>query len=164
MGNPNGALTMVEFLDYNCGYCMRSYPEVEQLLADNKDLRLVIKEFPVLGPGSEFAAKAALASRRQGKYDQFFHALMQHKGAKNEAVVMAAASATGLDLDKLRQDMADPAIAAIIARNYQLAEALAINGTPAFVIADKIEHGAVGREALGARIAAVREAGGCNIC
>jgi protein-disulfide isomerase len=164
MGNPNGTVTMVEFLDYNCSYCMRSYPEVQQLIADDKDLRLVIKEFPVLGPGSEFAAKAALASRKQGKYNEFHHALMQHKGGKNETVVMATATAAGLDVEKLEADMADPAIAAIIIRNYRLAEALAINGTPAFVIADKIEHGAVGKEALAARIATVRKAGGCAFC
>jgi protein-disulfide isomerase len=88
---------------------------------------------------------------------------MQRKGGKNEAVVMDTASAAGLDVQKLKTDMADPAITAIINRNYQLAEALAINGTPAFVIADKIEHGAVGKDALTARIAAVRESG-CNVC
>lgn len=164
MGNLNGTVTMVEFLDYNCGYCMRSYADVQQLIADNKDLRLVIKEFPVLGPGSEIAAKAALASRKQGKYDVFHHALMEHKGGKNEAVVLAIATSAGLDIEILKADMADPAITQIIARNYQLAELLVINGTPAFVIADKIEHGAVGKEALGARIAAVRAAGGCNMC
>ncbi len=164
LGNQNGTITMVEFLDYNCGYCMRAYLEVQQLVEDNKDLRLVIKEFPVLGPGSEFAAKAALASRKQGSYNEFHHALMQHKGSKGEAAVLAIASAAGLDVEKLKADMADPTIAATIARNYQLAELLAINGTPAFVIADKIEHGAVGKEALGARIAAVRDTGACNIC
>ncbi len=164
IGNQDGTITMVEFLDYNCGYCMRAYQEVQQLVEDNKDLRLVIKEFPVLGPGSEFAAKAALASRRQGKYSEFHHALMQHKGGKSEAVVMALASSAGLDAARLKADMADPAIATVIARNYQLAELLAINGTPAFVIADKIEHGAVGKEALGARIAAVRDTGACKIC
>lgn len=164
LGNPKGSVTMVEFLDYNCGYCMRSYPEVQQLIADHKDLRLVVKEFPVLGPGSEIAARAALAARRQGKYDELHRALMERKGGKNETVVMAAAAAAGLDVEKLKADMADPAIAAIIARNYQLAEMLAINGTPAFVIAEKIEHGAVGKAALAARIAAVRDAGGCTVC
>ena len=134
------------------------------MIADNTDLRLCIKEFPLLGPGSEVAAKAALASRKQGKYDEFHHALMQHKGSKNETVVMAMAAAAGLDIAKLKADMADPGIAETIARNYQLAEALAINGTPAFVIADRIEHGAVGKEALAARIAAVRQAGSCSIC
>jgi protein-disulfide isomerase len=164
MGNPEGTITMVEFLDYNCGYCKRAYPEVHELIADNKDLRLVIKEFPVLGPGSEIAARAALAAKKQGKYSEFYHALMQHRGGKSEASVLATATELGLDIEKLKADMTDPAIAATIARNYQLAEGLIINGTPAFVIADKIEHGAVGKAALAARIAEVREAGGCNMC
>jgi protein-disulfide isomerase len=164
MGNPNGTITMVEFLDYNCGYCKRAYPEVHELIKDNKDLRVVIKEFPVLGPGSEIAARAALAARKQGKYAEFYHALMQHRGGKTETSVLTMAADVGLDLEQLKNDMADPAIVAVITRNYQLAEALTINGTPAFVIADRIEHGAVGKAALAARIAEVREAGGCNLC
>ena len=163
-GNPAGKVTVVEFFDYNCGYCKRSLPDVLKLIETDKDVKLVIKEFPILGPGSLVAAKAAVAARRQGKYWEFHLALMNEKGAIDEARVFEVAKTVGLDGAKLRRDMEDPEIAKIIARNHTTAEALGIQGTPAFVIDQTLVPGALGFEALTGAVAAVREAGGCKLC
>jgi protein-disulfide isomerase len=163
-GNPAGKVSVVEFFDYNCGYCKRSLPDVLKLTETDKDVRLVIKEFPILGPGSLVAAKAAVAARRQKKYWEFHLALMKETGAIDEARVFAVAKAVGLDVAKLRQDMEDAEVAKIIARNHATAEALGIQGTPAFVIDQTLVPGALGFEALAGAVAAVRESGGCKLC
>jgi protein-disulfide isomerase len=164
LGNPAGTVTMVEFFDYNCGYCKRALPEVAKLIESDKDLRVVIKEFPILGPGSVFAAKAALASRLQGKYSEFHHALTAIEGAKDENSVLQAAREVGLDIDKLKADMESEAIIEVIRRNYGIAEALAINGTPSFIIDDTLEPGYVPFDVLSQHVAAVRQNGGCKVC
>jgi protein-disulfide isomerase len=147
-GNPSGDVTLVEFFDYNCPYCRRVAPTVNELIEDDPDLRLVYKEFPILGPGSEFAARAALAAERQNKYGLFHEALMNANEQITEDSVLAIARQVGLDVDRLTRDMADPAIAAAIARNQALANALGITGTPSFVIGDRVVPGAVDRSTL----------------
>jgi protein-disulfide isomerase len=142
-GNEAGDVTLVEFFDYNCPYCRRVAPTVARLEKADPGLRVVYKEFPILGPGSDFAARAALASQRQGKYFAFHNALMQADGNVTEETVIEIAREVGLDTERLGADMQDPAIDAAIARNRQLASALGINGTPAFVIGDHIVPGAV---------------------
>ena len=164
LGNPKGKVTVVEFFDYNCGYCKKAIPEVEKLIQSDKDVRVVIKEFPILGPGSVFAAKAALASRSQGKYDEFHLALTKLNGVKDEASVMQVAEQVGLDLDKLKTDMESDGVSEVIGRNYSLAEALAINGTPSFIIDEALEPGYVTYDVLAQHVSAVRQNGGCRLC
>jgi protein-disulfide isomerase len=156
-GNPAGDVTLVEFFDYNCPYCRRVAPTVADLEAADPNLRIVYKEYPILGPGSQFAARAALASRKQGKYVPFHHALMQAREQVTDASVMAIARAVGLDPERLRADMQDPAIQAAIARNLQLADALGIDGTPSFVIGDRVVPGAVELRTLQGLVARARQ-------
>ncbi len=163
-GNPDGSVTMVEYFDYNCGYCKRAMPDVLKLVDDDKDLKIVMKEFPILGPGSIFAARAALASRKQGKYWEFHLALMQQRGQANEQSVLRVAEKLGLDIDKLKQDMESNDIERVLQTNVAVAQSLGINGTPAFIIDDKLIPGAVGYEALASSVGEVRDAGGCKIC
>lgn len=164
VGNPQGGVTLVEFFDYNCPYCKKSYPDVAKLIEKDSDLRVVLKEFPILGPSSLYAARAALASEKQGKYWKFHEAMLGHDGRLDEAAVLEAATGVGLDLARLKQDMAAPAIDEIIGRNMKMAEALNIEGTPAFIVDSTIIPGAVGYDGLAAAVSQVREAGGCKIC
>lgn len=164
LGNPDGKVTVVEFFDYNCGYCKRALPEVAKLIESDKDVRFVIKEFPILGPGSIYAAKAALASRNQGKYHQFHGALSKSEGVRDEASVLETARDVGLDVEKLKTDMEAEAISDVIRRNYSLAEALSINGTPSFIIDETLEPGYVSFEVLARHVSTVRQNGGCKIC
>lgn len=163
-GNPKGDVTMVEFFDYNCGWCKKGLPEVLSLVDEDKNLRLVMKEFPIFGEDSEYAARAALASGRQDKYWPFHLAMLGHQGKVTKAVVDQLAEAQGLDMKKLHADMADPKIAAVITENQKLAQALAINGTPAFIIDRKVIPGYLPKDDLAATIKDVRAAGGCTAC
>jgi protein-disulfide isomerase len=164
LGNPKGKITVVEFFDYNCGYCKKAIPEVEKLIRSDKDVRVVIKEFPILGPGSVFAAKAALASRSQGKYNEFHLALTKLDGVKDETSVMQVAEQVGLDLEKLKTDMESEGVSEVIGRNYSLAESLAINGTPSFIIDETLEPGYVTYDVLAGHVSTVRQNGGCRVC
>jgi protein-disulfide isomerase len=155
-GNPDGDVTLVEFFDYNCPYCRRVAPTVAELEQADPDLRLAYKEFPILGPGSQFAARAALASRRQGKYVPFHNALMQATEQVTEATVMKVAREVGLDTEQLRADMQDPAIEQAIARNLQLADALGITGTPSFIVGHEVVPGAVDLRTLQSLVARAR--------
>jgi protein-disulfide isomerase len=161
-GNPDGSVTMAEFFDYNCGYCKRAMSDVLALIESDDDLRVVFKEWPILGEGSRFAARAALASRRQGKYWEFHLALMETRSV-NETTTLEVAERIGLDVEQLKADMKRPEVAAVIERNMRLAAALGIQGTPAFFIDDQVIPGAVGHEALAQVIAQVRNEG-CTIC
>ena len=155
-GNPKGDVTLVEFFDYRCPYCKQVTPAIEALLADDKQLRFVYKEFPVLGPESVTAARAALAARKQGKYEALHNALMGLKGQVNEAAIFNAAKSVGLDIEALRRDMADPKIDEVLKANHALAEALDIRGTPAFVVGEEIVPGAVSLDALRQLVEAAR--------
>jgi protein-disulfide isomerase len=162
-GNPKGNVTMVEFFDYNCGFCKRALPDVLSLLKNDKQLKLVYKELPILGPGSLFAARAAIAAKKQGKYWKFHLALMRSRGA-NEPLVLSIAKQVGLDVEKLKKDMEAPEIRAEIDTNLQLAQKIGVNGTPAFIIGNRAVPGALGLAGLKAQIAGVRKEGGCKIC
>jgi protein-disulfide isomerase len=155
-GNPDGDVTLVEFFDYNCPYCRRVAPTVAEIMATDSDLRVVYKEFPILGPGSTFAARAALGAQKQGKYAPFHEALMAAGESLGEAQVLEIARAVGLDTEQLRAEMQDPAIEEAIARNLQLAHALGITGTPSFVIGDRVVPGAVDLRTLQSLIARAR--------
>lgn len=155
-GNPKGDVSLIEFFDYRCPYCKQVVPALEALLAKDKQLRFVYKEFPVLGADSVHAARAALASRKQGKYEPMHRALMAVKGQIDEAAVMKVASSVGLDVDRLKADMAAPEIDRVLKANIKLAEALEIHGTPGFVIGDEIVPGAVSLDTLKQLIDAAR--------
>ena len=142
VGNPVGALALVEFFDYRCGYCRRVKPVLDTLLAENGDLRLIHKEFPILGAESTLAARAALAAREQGGYAAFHDALMEAEEPLDHARVFETARAVGLDEERLARDMQDPAVDAALARNAALAEALGIAATPSFVIGERVVRGA----------------------
>ena len=142
-GNPEGDVTLVEFFDYNCPYCRQVSPYMAKAEASDPKLRIVYKEFPILGASSTFAAKAALAAQRQGRYVAFHRALMEAKGTLTENGVLDVAGRVGLDVVKLKADMADRKIQAAIDRTLALARALNINGTPGFVIGEQIAPGAI---------------------
>jgi protein-disulfide isomerase len=156
-GNPNGDVSLVEFFDYRCPYCKQVEPALESLLRQDRDLRMVYKEFPVLGPASVTAAKAALAAQKQGKFAAFHRAMMGLKGQIDDAAVFAVASSAGLDVGRLKRDMQAPAIEHVLKANFALADALGIDGTPGFVIGDQIVPGAIGLDDLKQLIAATRK-------
>lgn len=157
LGNPQGDVTLVEFFDYRCGYCKRAFPDIVALKEHDPQLRIVLKEFPILGPESVIAAQASLAARQQGKYAELHEALMQVQGQLDEARIMSVAEQVGLDLDRLRRDMDSPEVEAVLQRNFALAEELGIRGTPAFLTRNRIIPGAVGVEALKSMIAEARQ-------
>jgi protein-disulfide isomerase len=157
-GNPQGDVTIVEFFDYQCGYCKTVHGTMKDLLASDERIRKVYKEFPILGPGSVIASRAALASRAQGRYLAFHDALMEARGAMNEETVLRIARSVGLDVDRLRRDMSAPEVERAIRANMALAQALGIQGTPAFVIGDQVVPGAM--EIDGLRMLVRRARGG----
>lgn len=146
IGNPDGEVTVVEFFDYNCGYCKSMFETVQKSLQENDEIRLVLIEFPILGPNSITATKAALAAREQDLYGPFHQALILHRGSLNEATIMTLARGVGLNIDQLKADMKDPELDKIIAKNRDIAQQLEINGTPAFVIGSTLVPGAVSLE------------------
>jgi protein-disulfide isomerase len=155
-GNSDGDVTLVEFFDYNCGYCKTALTTIRQLLAEDLGVRLVLKEFPILSEGSEYAARAALAARVQGRYFEFHNSLMEIRGQISEEVVLEAAVQVGLDVVKLKKDMESESIISQLESNRELARSLNINGTPTFVVGDQIIPGAVDAEALRGLIREIR--------
>ena len=147
-GNPNGNVSIVEFFDYNCPYCRQVTPIVMNAEQADSQLRVVYKEFPILGPNSIFSAKAALAVHRQGKYLAFHKEMMLEHGVADEAKVLRIAAKIGVDVERMKSEMNDPAIAAMVERNIALAQALRINGTPSFVIGDQVLRGAADLKTL----------------
>jgi protein-disulfide isomerase len=155
-GNANGNATLVEFFDYRCPYCKQVEPSLEKLIAEDHQLRFVFKEFPVLGPDSETAARVALAARKQGKYDAFHRAMMGTTGHIDEAVIFKVAASAGLDVDRVRQDMKSPDIDKQLKANLELGKTLDLDGTPSFIVGDTIVPGAVSADDLKQLIAGTR--------
>ncbi|WP_192384202.1 DsbA family protein [Mesorhizobium silamurunense] len=137
-GNPNGDVPLVVFFDYNCPDCRTADLIIQQALKDDPNLKVVYKEYPGKGPGSKFAAVAALASRKQGKYEPFHHALMAARGRLSGFSILTIARQVGLDVEQLKRDMDDPAIPNALERNRALATGLYITGTPALVLGDEV--------------------------
>jgi protein-disulfide isomerase len=157
LGNPEGDVTVVEFFDYNCPYCRRVKPEVRALIEEDPNIRLVYREWPILGDGSVFAAKAALAARAQGKYEEFHWAMMAIKGRAQEATVLRVAEEVGLDLEQLKKDMEAPEVAEHIATSMRLTQALGFNGTPSFVVGDALVPGFVEKDQLSELVSTARD-------
>jgi protein-disulfide isomerase len=146
-GNPDGDVTLVEFFDYRCGYCRRVAGSLRALVEQDQDLRIVFKEFPILGEDSVRAAHASLAAERQGLYMPFHFALMAAEDLSMDGIMLVAAG-VGLDTEQLAQDMQSPEVQAELVATYALARELGIEGTPAFVIDDELIPGAVSQERL----------------
>ncbi len=156
LGNPEGDVAVIEFVDYNCGFCRRVFNDLMALIETDSQVKLLMKEFPILGSGSLAASQAALAAQRQGEYAALHVAMMQANGQLDEARVLAIAADIGLDVEQLQIDMHDPAITATLQRNQTLAQQLGINGTPAFIIGEEIVRGAVSVSQLRQLVAAAR--------
>ena len=148
MGNPNGKITLYEFSDYNCGYCKRVFEPIQRLLRDNPDVRLVIKEFPILSQSSLVAAKAAIAAEMQSKFGAYHIAMMTYRGQITDDVVIRLAVQAGVDEKQLKIDMESPKTAAIIKRTREAAAALEISGTPGLVVGDTVIPGAIGYDEM----------------
>jgi protein-disulfide isomerase len=151
MGNPEGDVTIVAFMDYRCGYCRRAYPEVIDLLGLDGNIRLVVKEFPILGEASVLASRFAIATRvalGDAAYVTIHDAMMEMRGDVAEPALMALAEDNGLDSAAIMAAMDDPLVAATIEYNHALAQRLAISGTPSFVFGDQMVRGYVPLDAM----------------
>ena len=143
LGNPEGTISIVEFFDYQCGYCKKMLRVLLKATKDNPDLRVILKEYPILGPVSFTAAQASLASLKQDKYKDFHQSLMLMNGRISERAIFKVAKEVGLNIEKLKADMTDPEIFSIINSTRELGQKLAIRGTPALVINNEIIPGAI---------------------
>jgi protein-disulfide isomerase len=141
-GNPDGDITVVEFFDYNCGYCKRGLHDVVKLIDTDPKVRVVFKELPILSKGSEEASRVALAARMQGKYWDLHRAMLTAKGQMNEATALQLAEKLGLDINKLKQDMASPEVKTEVEKSEALAKKMGVNGTPHFLVGDRAIAGA----------------------
>ncbi|MBO6553106.1 MAG: DsbA family protein [Roseitalea sp.] len=160
LGNPDGDVTIVEFFDYNCGFCRRAMEDMNALIETDPNLRFVLKEFPILGEDSQAAHMVALAFNRlmPQSYAAFHEQLMNVDGRANEEAAVRIAVALGADEAALRREMANPQNARSVETTYLLAEALGITGTPSYVIGDQMVPGALGERTLRDTIASVRDA------
>src|ERR1700731_2330648 len=161
LGNPQGNVTMVEFFDYNCGYCKRALPDMMTLLKTDSDIKFVLKEFPVLGEGSVEAAHVAVAARMQDptgkKYIEFHQKLLGGRGPADKAHALAVAKDVGFDMARIEKDMASDEAKKTIEENMKLADALGVSGTPSYVVGSEVVIGAVGLDTLRDKIAAARK-------
>jgi protein-disulfide isomerase len=158
MGNPQGDVTLIEFFDYNCGYCRRAQADMQQLIADDPNLKVVLKEFPVLGDGSIEASQVSVAVSllAPDKAGEFHDALLAQSGQVNGDVALAVAEGLGLDRDELDAKMDSPEVKDTITESYVLAQALSLTGTPSYVTSREVVIGAVGYDALREKIATAR--------
>jgi protein-disulfide isomerase len=141
-GNPDGDVTVVEFFDYNCGYCRRAMPDVLKLTENDDKVRVVFKELPIFGEDSEAAAKGALAAKKQGKYLEMHQKLFTASGKANKEKVLRIANELGLDVPQLEEDMESKEVAAALAETFELAQKLGLQGTPLYLIGDRTLPGA----------------------
>lgn len=158
VGNPDGKVTIVEFYDYNCGYCKRAQADMHALTKENPDLRFVLKEFPILGPDSQKAHVVSMAFRSlmPEKYGEFHDKLMEGEGRASEDSAIKLAVELGADEAKLREAMKDPEIVEVFNRTYELANSLQISGTPSYVVGNEVVFGALGKDVLTEKIAAAK--------
>ncbi|HLH12186.1 MAG TPA: DsbA family protein [Methylovirgula sp.] len=158
LGDPTGDVTLVEFFDYNCHFCRRALPDMLALLQSEPKLRIVLKEFPILGQASADAARVAIAVRMQdpAKYLAVHRELLGAPGLVNKDRALAAAKDAGLDMEQLQRDLASDEVNATLAENFKLASALGIRGTPGYVVGYRVVQGAIGAAALTAVIEAQR--------
>lgn len=162
VGNPNGKVSLVEFFDYNCGYCKRALGDLARLMKDNPDLRVVLRDLPILSPGSLEAARIANAFRLQfpgEKFWAFHQKLLTSRGPVGKAEALAVAKDLGADMDRLAKDAAQPEVLIGIDESEKLAKSLQVNGTPTYVIGEDVVVGAVGYDELQAKVANIKKCG-----
>jgi protein-disulfide isomerase len=159
IGNPKGDVVIVEFFDYSCGYCKRVIGDVTKLVEEDKNIKFVFKELPILGPGSEIAARAALAVHflEPTKYFAFHKALLEFQGQKTEETVFDIARKTGLNAAKIKEEMKSTRVSELLKDDQELARSIGINGTPAFVIGGNLNPGAMDLGAMKAAVANARK-------
>jgi protein-disulfide isomerase len=161
LGNPQGNVTMVEFFDYNCGFCKRAMSDMFDLIKTDSNLKFVLKEFPVLGEGSVEAAHVAVAARMQDatgkKYIEFHQKLLGGRGGADKSRALAVAKEVGFDMARIEKDMNSDEVKKTIDENLKLADALGVNGTPSYVVGDEVVIGAVGIDSLREKISAERK-------
>jgi protein-disulfide isomerase len=161
-GNPNGDVTLVEFFDYNCGFCKRALGDLQKIVAEDKNVRVIVKDFPVLGQGSVEAASVALAAKLQltpEKVWQFHQKLLTVRGQVGRQQALDAAKEAGADMARLQKDIDSPPVRSAIEENIQVADSLGLTGTPSYVVGDEIVVGAVGFPELKGRIDNIRKCG-----
>lgn len=151
-------VTVIEFFDYNCGYCKRAIPDIQGILKDDPKVRFVFKEMPILGPTSRLAASWALAAQKQDRYFDYHVALMEHRGPKNEAELSGIGKKLGLDVEQLKADAASDEISKAIDEDTAFGREIGINGTPAFIVGTQLFPGYLGPQGLKDSIQAAREA------
>jgi protein-disulfide isomerase len=160
LGNPKGDVTLVEFFDYNCGFCKRALSDMQDLLKTDPNLRVVLRDFPVLGEGSVQAAQVAIALKMQEKdpkkYFDFHQKLLSGRGAADKAKALAVAKEIGADMARLEKDMASPEVKATMEETFKIAEPLGLNGTPSYVVGKDVVVGAVGTAELRTKINTAR--------
>ena len=160
LGNPNGDITLVEFFDYNCGYCKRALSDLGELIKSDSKLRVVLLDYPVLGPGSVEASQVAVAAKQQltpAKFLDFHTRLLMGRGQANKARALEVAREVGLDLARLEKDMADPKVQQTLQNTAAIGEKLKITGTPSYVVGTDVVEGAVGAASLREAVAQARE-------
>ena len=165
VGNAKGDVPVIEFFDYNCGYCKKAFSDLAKLMDKDKKVRVILKEFPILAKGSEEASRVALAAKMQGKYWEFHRAMLESQGQANEAAALRIAEKLGLDMARLKKDMASAEVKKEIDDTRALATKMGIQGTPHFIVGDRIIPGAPENlaELLGKHVNDVRK-DGCKVC
>ena len=165
VGNVKGDVPVIEFFDYNCGYCKKAFTDLAQVMEKDKKVRVILKEFPILAKGSEEASRVALAAKMQGKYWEFHRAMLESHGQANEASALRVAEKLGLDMARLKKDMASAEVRNEIESTRALATKMGIQGTPHFIVGDRIIPGAPENlsELIGKHIAEIRKEG-CKVC
>ena len=159
LGNPQGDVTLVEFFDYNCGYCKRALDDMLELMKADAKLRVVLKEWPVLGQGSIEAAQVAVAARMQdpgGEKYLAFHQALLHERTADKARALAAAQEAGFDMERLQKDLESDEVTTSLKESFKLAEQLGMNGTPSYVVGNEVVGGAVGLAALKDKVRTAR--------
>ena len=148
LGNKNGKEIIIEFFDYNCGYCKRSFPEIMELVSENKDIKIILKELPVLGESSILASKASIASQKQDKYFEFHQELINFSGIISLIDIKKISKELGINFEQLQKDMNSEETILLINESYRLADLIGVRGTPAFIINNNLIPGAIGKNEM----------------
>ena len=148
LGNKNGKEIIIEFFDYNCGYCKRSFPEIMELISENKDIKIILKELPVLGESSILASKASIASQKQDKYFEFHQELINFSGIISLIDIKKISKELGINFEQLQRDMNSEETILLINESYRLADLIGVRGTPAFIINNNLIPGAIGKNEM----------------
>ncbi len=157
IGNKDGDVTVVEFFDYNCGYCRKAFEDIIKLIKKDENIRVVFQDIPILSPTSQKMAEFSLAAHKQGKYFEMHKAFMEHRGSQSDEAFLKLAKDAGLDVEQLKKDAKSDEVKATINKIHQMAQTLGIRGTPGFVIGDQIYPGYIGKSGLEDAVKKARE-------